>query len=62
MNHVYTTRTMHLAKTKKVLFLRQDDDFAVSCQDQGIANKIIETIDKKMTIKKSRNAFMIQRY
>ena len=48
MNHVYTTRTLYSTKTKKFLFLRQVDDFVVSCQNQALANKIIEAIEKKM--------------
>ena len=35
---------------KKVLFLRQVDDFAVTCADKGTAEKVIQVIDEKMTI------------
>ena len=35
---------------KKVLFLRQVDDFAVSCKDKTTALDVIEKINKKMTI------------
>ena len=38
-------------ENKKVLFLRQVDDFAVSCQDQATANNIIEAIDINMKLK-----------
>ena len=50
-------------ENKQVLFLRQVDDFAVSYQDQATADKIIQAIDNKMTIKikKSRYALTIQR-
>ena len=35
---------------KKVLFLRQVDDFAVACQDKSTASDVINTINSKMTI------------
>ena len=35
---------------KKVLFLRQVDDFAVSCEDSETAMQVIKAIDSKMTI------------
>ena len=35
---------------KKVLFLRQVDDFAVSCQDHETAKHVIEAINTEMTI------------
>ena len=36
---------------KEVLFLRQVDDFSISCQDKATAERIIKAIDEKMTIK-----------
>ena len=35
---------------KKILFLRQVDDFAVACQDKETAQNIIQEINSKMTI------------
>ena len=35
---------------KKVLFLRQVDDFAVACEDKNTAIDIINTTNSKMTI------------
>ena len=35
---------------KKVLFLRQVDDFAVSCEDENTAKQVIADINSKMTI------------
>ena len=35
---------------KKVLFLRQVDDFAIACQDKQTAEQVIKAIDSKMTI------------
>ena len=35
---------------KKVLFLRQVDDFAISCEDKATALDVIEKINSKMTI------------
>lgn len=35
---------------KKVLFLRQVDDFAIACEDTTIANQVINDINSKMTI------------
>ena len=36
---------------EKVLFLRQVDDFAVACEDKDIAEKVIQSIESKITIK-----------
>ncbi len=36
---------------KKLLFLRQVDDFAISCEDAQTALDVIETIDSKMTVR-----------
>ena len=44
----YTNNYNNTGKT--VLFLRQVDDFAVSCQDKETALDVIEQINKKMTI------------
>jgi len=55
----YTENTF--GESKQVLFLRQVDDFAVSCQDQATADKIIQAIDKKMTIK-IKNLGMLSRF
>ena len=38
-------------KRKEIYFLRQVDDFAVSCIDETIINDVITCIDQKMTIK-----------
>ena len=38
-------------KGNEILFLRQVDDFAISCMDKNIAYEIIGEIDKHMTIK-----------
>ena len=35
---------------KKVLFLRQVDDFAIACEDKQTAEKVVQAIDSKMTI------------
>ena len=35
---------------KKVLFIRQVDDFAVSCEDEATAKQVIADINSKMTI------------
>ena len=35
---------------KRVLFLRQVDDFAIACQDTSLANQVIEDINSKMKI------------
>ena len=39
------------AKGKRVLLLRQVDDFAVACEDKETATNVIESINSKMTIK-----------
>lgn len=44
----YTNNYDNTGKT--VLFLRQVDDFAVACQDQDTAKKVISMINNKMTI------------
>ncbi len=36
---------------KKLLFLRQVDDFAISCEDQETALDVIKAIDSKMTVR-----------
>ena len=35
---------------KRVLFLRQVDDFAIACQDTDLANQVIKDINSKMSI------------
>ena len=35
---------------KKVLFLRQVDDFAVACKDEAICKSVIEAIGKQLTV------------
>ena len=35
---------------KKVLFLRQVDDFAIACEDEQLATQVIQDINSKMTI------------
>ena len=35
---------------KKVLFLRQIDNFAVSCEDEATAQHVIKSINDKMSI------------
>ena len=35
---------------KRIMFLRQVDDFAVSCEDKQTASKVINAINSKMTI------------
>ena len=42
-NNIFSTN-------KKVLFLRQVDDFAVACADKETAEKVIKAIDEKMII------------
>ena len=44
----YTNNTF--GSSKKVLFLRQVDDFAIACQDKETAEQVIKAIDSKMTI------------
>ena len=47
-NLYYTTNYNGTGKT--VLFLRQVDDFAISCQDKETATHVINNINSKMTI------------
>ena len=47
-NLYYTTDYKGTGKT--VLFLRQVDDFAISCQDKDTARDVIESINNEMTI------------
>jgi deoxyuridine 5'-triphosphate nucleotidohydrolase len=47
-NLYYTDNYMNTGK--RVLFLRQVDDFAVSCQDRSTAQDVISQINSKMTI------------
>ena len=35
---------------KRVLFLRQVDDFAISCEDEALCEEVIEDINSEMTI------------
>ena len=37
-------------KDQEILFLRQVDDFAIACQDEGTAKEIIESINNKMSV------------
>ena len=36
---------------KRVLFMRQVDDFAIACETRELANQVTQDIDSKMTIK-----------
>ena len=47
---------------KKVLLLRQVDDFAVACEDKDTAEKVIESINSKMTIKGVKQLGLIDRF
>jgi deoxyuridine 5'-triphosphate nucleotidohydrolase len=47
-NLYYTTNYRDTGKT--VLFLRQVDDFAISCEDKATARDVITSINDKMTI------------
>ena len=46
---LYYTNTI-FGSNKKVLFLRQIDDFAIAYQDEETAEQVIKAIDSKMTI------------
>ena len=46
---------------KSILFLRQVDNFAVSCQDQSTASAVIQSINSKMTIN-VKNLGLITRF
>ena len=35
---------------KRVLFLRQVDDFAISCEDEALCEEVIQDINSEMTI------------
>ena len=56
----YTKNYNNTGKT--VLFLRQVDDFAVSCQDRELATTIINQINDQMTIDEVKELGMITRF
>jgi hypothetical protein len=58
-NLYYTTN--YNGTGKRVVFLRQVDDFAIACQDKETATEVISNIDSKMSIK-IKELGLIERY
>ena len=48
--NLYYTSNYKGTTDKKVLFLRQVDDFAISCQDEELCEQVISDINSEMTI------------